>query len=859
MTLTVFIDGVDVTAAVRSKSLSITRRLEGRASEARMVLRADRIDPEIWGEFVWGSGVWGGEGVEVQGRPILIQDETTAKRFRGEVTRVQRTKTRGSNGAAFYTISCRGVEAILTDRLVEVDFSGVSDRAAILSVLATVPEITADTSTVALLQSGLTFESEVMTVEEFLKRVTAITGGVYTLDYDYTFRYFHPVSITAPNAPIAINTEAPDGVASISATVSRGDDDFSRVKNDILVRGAVQSDGERVEGYATDGPSIASYGLRQLLITDDGIVSTLEANARAAAELARLSQPRDGGSFRVIGFDGFDVGQKVSITSSAARTFGDFLIQEITCRQLTRTKYEYEVRYGEYVPDAVETMRELSRRARSRSGTPVAIPPAGSVTADMIQGVYTSVFQGMIGADQIGAVNAGTIEGLIVSSQVADGILDSLSKFAPALRPIPRLAVAPALPSPAYPVGSHFRNATSGLYYENIADAWVEVTAGMALSGKLEYELIGKLAVERLNGLILAAQIDSVTVEQVNGTIQAGGSILVNANSVFGTFAAGAVSIHGSNIQNATIPGAALVSITQSQITDLSITDAHIVDLSGAKIQNLTIPGTKLQDGAVTDLKILTCSVSKLLAGEASFSGSATFRNGNNRLVIDGTAVQITDLTRYVRLTSGGIYVYGGGISLGAPSGTTPPLEIKSDGDIVMTKGSNVLTLNGSGLQVNGGTIGLGASTYATSPVQASSSEVSLYYGSSRRFRLTSSGASEWSVTSETFIQLAASGNTMTLRASGGILTQSIISITGTGTYMNAPEYRIGGVKVVGARQTACGDPVLSSLSPAGATYGAAEQALLNEVKERLNDLVWNYRGLLDRLGVSGHGLLADA
>jgi hypothetical protein len=58
-------------------------------------------------------------------------------------------------------------------------------------------------------------------------------------------------------------------------------------------------------------------------------------------------------------------------------------------------------------------------------------------------------------------------------------------------------------------------------------------------------------------------------------------------------------------------------------------------------------------------------------------------------------------------------------------------------------------------------------------------------------------------------------------------------------------QLRIGGNKVVGARQTA----VSTITQTAGATYGATEQAMLNALKASVNDMITKLSS------ASGHGL----
>lgn len=86
--------------------------------------------------------------------------------------------------------------------------------------------------------------------------------------------------------------------------------------------------------------------------------------------------------------------------------------------------------------------------------------------------------QGAIVAGQIGGVYANTIQGVIISSQVADGIIDTLSKFQTALTPIQVLNAAPTLPNKNNPPLSYFYVTPNGHFYQVTADGTSFVDAG---------------------------------------------------------------------------------------------------------------------------------------------------------------------------------------------------------------------------------------------------------------------------------------------------------------------------------------------------------------------------------------------
>jgi len=644
----------------------------------------------------------------------------------------------------------------------------------------------------------------------------------------------HFTSSTLANAPFSIDCVAPDNIDSFAVDL-KYKEDWTRKANQVIVRGGLDLiDKTPIRVVVNDSASQAVLGVLSRAYVNKDIVTEPLANVYAATLLQQHLEPVRTGSFSTM-LDGLRSGQIINIKSDSYGIDQAFQIRDITMSWVKSNNEseghtKYEVSFGDYVQDHATRLIKLGRQLEDAlTDRSVPNPGAGSITGSMIAG----------------------------------GAIDFL-QLANHLRDVPYFASSPSLPSVLHPLDSFYYNTTSNKWFQNQAGTWQEVTESTVKTGRVPTVSVNKMSVGNLIGGISSDMIISLDIGKVYGTVASGGPLTVNAGAVTGTFAAGSISIHGSNIQDATIPGAKIVSITKSQINSFSVTNSDIVSLAGSKIDTLSVDGSKLMDATINDVKMLSVSVGKLTAGEASFSSTATFRNNFNRISIDGSAIQITDLTRYIRLTSGGIYVYGGEIQLGAPSGSTPPFRVTSAGAIEMVVGSAGTKITSGAIQIYGGSgIGIGHTSFASSPVQISPSKVNIRFSSTFNFFANSSSSSIGMMSnSSTAITLASN---MTLKSTASPLTifgEVLVSSTfgGTGDVKLSSTSQgvyIGGSKVLANRAATISDPALCSVADAGGSYGSGEQALINDLKSKLNALNENYRTLLNALGhSSGHGLI---
>lgn len=462
---------------------------------------------------------------------------------------------------------------------------------------------------------------------------------------------------------------------------------------------------------------------------------------------------------------------------------------------------------------------------------------SGLIDSTQIGSVNAVSITGVIDATQIGSVNATSITGVIISSQVADGLIDSLNKYSTSFRPTPAFMVAPALPDTEHPVGTFYYNRTDGKFYENVAEAWVEVTESTATAGALPFYFVGTLSVGSLAGLIQAAQIDTITAGQITGTITVASGVTIEAGTITGTVNAGGPL---------TINVGAL---------DGTISSTGSVVVHGDSIANLTVPGTAIIDGAIgtakianasiTDAKVANLNVSKLTAGTATFSSTAVFNQGAAQLQLAAGAVilkagtsqdlqltagsvRLNNAARYVDITGSGVVISG--------DGTTATLSSTS---LTFTAGAANTVISAGGVQIYGGTtgIGIGASTFGASPMKISSGGIEMEF-SGRRLELSSAGilvdASLEVTGSISCSGLTSQSGSTNVSIQHGFLTSSI---------------EINSQQVLTVRQPAVGKVTISD---AGATYDNFVRDLINQIKQKVNLID-------DRLNsATGHGLWVE-
>ncbi len=341
----------------------------------------------------------------------------------------------------------------------------------------------------------------------------------------------------------------------------------------------------------------------------------------------------------------------------------------------------------------------------------------GVLSATQIGSVNAATIQGAITAGQIGSVNAATINGVIISSQLADQIIDNLSKYATALTPIQMIKIGdpwpPAMPNKNFPPNSFFYFQPDGHFYQVLSDGSWWVQNDNPKNTLMSFYYIGAINATSITGLILAAQINSITAGQITGSIQASQIAGVNASVIVGSIQAGQIqSVNATAIQGL-ISSAQIASITAGQITG-TIAAGQISTITAGQITGTlaynqigsinaaTITINQVQDNQIGSLnggKITagTVDTSKLNATQIDIGQPAGGGPARLRVIWDGRVVaQIGYLGEVGAVALGGWFQMFG---VGGTSYADAPLYSDASGNLVI-RNTNLTgsTLSGGSL-----------------------------------------------------------------------------------------------------------------------------------------------------------------
>lgn len=388
---------------------------------------------------------------------------------------------------------------------------------------------------------------------------------------------------------------------------------------------------------------------------------------------------------------------------------------------------------------------------------------AGVLSASQIGGVNAGTIQGSIQAGQIGSVNATTINGVVVSSQLADQIINNLSKYAAALVPIQM--VPPANPSPMpnknFPPGSFFYYVPDGHFYQITPNGLSWVQNDSPQDALMSFYYIGAINAKSITGLILAAQIGSITAGQVTGTIQAAQIGGVNASTIVGQVSASQIaSVNATAIQGliqaaqiqyvsassiiGTILSTQIQSITSDKIVG-TITSGQIGSINAATItigqlvdsQIAGMSGAKLSVGSIASDKFNGYSID--VGGAASMPGRIR--------VFDGGATVVGQIGV---LTEVGLGAYGGWFKVLGAGGTSyanAKLYTDTGGNLFLVDAnlsiSGVITTSTATFDSNFSVLALKA-TNAPDSASFCSRGLVLYYNGSKIGSLVRSPSGGW-------------------------------------------------------------------------------------------------------------------
>lgn len=218
----------------------------------------------------------------------------------------------------------------------------------------------------------------------------------------------------------------------------------------------------------------------------------------------------------------------------------------------------------------------------------------------------------------VNTINIGSLSGVIVTSQLAAGILADLTKFATDFQPIVRVASLPTLANPAYPVGCYVVRTSDSTLWKNVANVWT-AAANSEVSGKVAAGDIVSVNATTINGLITGAQIGSVNATTINGNISITNLGGITLTSLSGNLDVSrvtnlttlSISSFTGNLDASRVANIGTISISSlggnldvSRVNN--ITNLNIGSFSGSLVIG------QIGNGLITDAKITSLSIGKI-------------------------------------------------------------------------------------------------------------------------------------------------------------------------------------------------------------------------------------------------------
>lgn len=687
MQLTLAIDGIDHTHRTVIDSLMIEQDIDGRVSVASVELHDTTglvpSDVALKDFEIGDAGPIVGNAI-VSNNTLVGPGDLV---FAGQVARL--TRVFPDPSIERWKLDATGWEYLLDTVTFSDSWTNESDKDILADAFANyLPAI--DTSQVEELELNLDVEAENWTLRELVDFLAGLSGARWFVTPDKELLYYQNAS--APAAPFDIDTDTPDNTTSFSVPITRGEEDYSKVFNRVTVLGAL-SGSARLSHTAEDVYSQATWGIRERTIVDDGLKTATQVQLRAEAEVLAAAQPRQTGTF-VIWRDGLQRGQRVRVDSTALGYADEYILRRasITAQDIYTLRYEFE--FGEFNTRLDNLIRRLERLARTRTETPFALPPAGSVDA----------------------------------AALANEAIDRLSVLANKLRPIPVFSTPPALPSVDFPTGSFYYDLSDDEFYENVGGVWTLVSEGTAVAGKLQFLVVGRVQVNNLIGLIQAGQIDTLNVNQLDGQItgsQIAALTITNANIA-------ALTITGGQIANSTIGSAKIADLEVSKLTAgvANFASTATFNRGNAQLQ-LDAGAVILRSGLDQELFLTSTNVTLRNATHSVVltSSGVVLTGGGNTATLTSSNLTFTAGSANTVISSAGVQIYGGstGIGIGASSFVASPLQIETS-QIRLAIGGSEVRVNSLGLQVFVGNIDaiLGNITAAGGRVTASAGGTSV-------------------------------------------------------------------------------------------------------------------------------------
>ncbi len=307
-------------------------------------------------------------------------DYETTVLFRGYVVGIDiDPRGKASTKSRILKLDCRDMNWRLDNApgYLTKSYRGKSDREIILDAISEIglTEITATSSTVAEIETGLTVAFDGATLRDVLDEMARISGGVWWVD-DATLYYHTEAAATA--ADWGIDTDSPDDSSTFDVEKLGVQSRHDFPLNSVYLVGPIDNDGRKASATASDATSISAIGTYKRKIEIKSVIASSYAQTLATQLVAAGKESRQTIRFQFDDEDGrfLTVNQKISVTCARLGISAqDFVTREVRISQRKAGISEFSVEAGDFRPTVTDLLRRLD--AAFKSGTNVAIDIPG--------------------------------------------------------------------------------------------------------------------------------------------------------------------------------------------------------------------------------------------------------------------------------------------------------------------------------------------------------------------------------------------------------------------------------------------------------------------------------------------------
>jgi len=278
---------------------------------------------------------------------------------------------------------------------------------------------------------------------------------------------------------------------------------------------------------------------------------------------------------------------------------------------------------------------------------------------------------GLIVAAQIGSITAGQITGAIQAAQIASLTAGQITGQLSAAQ----IATVNATAITGTITAAQIQSITSGQITGALSAAQIGSVNASTIVGSITAAQISTVNATAIQGSITSAQIASIAADKISGSITAGQIASVNATAISGTITAAQIGTIAASQVSGTFAYTQIGSVNAATITIGLVGDSQISGMSGAK---LTV-------GTVNSDKLNTTSID--VGGGGSKPGKINVYNGSSTMVAELGAISTGQ--------------YGGWFKQFGAGGTSysnAKVSTDSSGNLSITDAT--FTINGTGSRV---------------------------------------------------------------------------------------------------------------------------------------------------------------